>query len=101
VAIPQTVANAGAINLFIVSLVYISQKTTRVLSSMMMSTRSRSLGTVTWGFATRCRGRKLIAFETRLRQVVIEDTQASFFNVAMRTRSNERMETAWLCPGLG
>jgi hypothetical protein len=36
--------------------VYISQKTTRVLSSMMMSTRSRSLGTVTWGFATRAEG---------------------------------------------
>jgi hypothetical protein len=56
VAIPQTVANAGAINLFIVSLVYIPQETTRVLLSMMMSTRIKSLGTVTWGFATRAEG---------------------------------------------
>jgi hypothetical protein len=54
VAIPQTVANAGAINLFIVILCI--TKTTRVLSSMMMSTRSQSLGTSDVGFATRAEG---------------------------------------------
>jgi hypothetical protein len=49
VAIPQTVANAGAINLFIVGSLVYTAKTTRVLCSMMMSTRSKVLAPVTWG----------------------------------------------------
>jgi hypothetical protein len=103
VAIPQIVASAGAINLFIVVLCVSSKNhsgSSWELDDADDEHESKVLAISDVG-ETRCRRREIGKSRSRRVFVSIVTSKASFLNVAMKIKSNERMEISWLCPGLG